>query len=166
MKAIFAGTFDPFTTGHRNVAERALSVFGALTIAVAADTGKKTASLSDRVKIAELSVPGLCGVEVVPFSGLLSDFVVASVNSGEKCVLVRGIRNTRDFEYERELCSVYRSLCGVDAAHFFTLPELMHVSSTTVRELAALGNIPNGYVVADAYSAVCDIYGGKTAAKR
>lgn len=155
MQAIFAGTFDPFTAGHRDIAERALRIFGAVTIAVAEDTGKITVPLSERVKIAELSVSDLKNIDVAPFKGLLSDFVAAR---GE-CVLIRGVRNARDYDYERDLCRVYKSMCGVDAVHLVASPEFGHVSSTVVRELAALGNVPHGYVVDNAYSAVMSVYG-------
>ena len=159
MKAIIAGTFDPFTAGHRNLVERALAVFGGAVVAVASDTGLRAAPLAVRVKIAELSVADLDGVTVVPFDGLLSEFLTAQ---GE-CVLVRGVRNTKDFEYERELAAVYRSLCGKDCVLLATAPELAHVSSTVVRELAALGVTDKleGYVAPAALDGVSAQYGNK-----
>lgn len=143
MKAVIAGTFDPFTTGHKNIVERALGIFGDVTIAVASDTGKNTASLDIRTEIARLSVLDLQNVSVEPFSGLLSDFLTAQ---GE-CVLVRGIRNVRDAEYERDLSRVYCSLCDKDTVVLFTDARFEHVSSSVVRELVALDAELDGYVV-------------------
>lgn len=160
MKAIIAGTFDPFTAGHRDLAERALDIFGDVTIAVASDTGKRAAPLAVRVNIAELSVSDLRGVKVTPFNGLLSDYLTAC----GQCVLVRGVRNVKDFEYERELAAVYRSLCGKDCVLLATAPELGHVSSTVVRELAALSVTDKlaAYVVPAALDGVLAQYGKKT----
>lgn len=159
MKAIIAGTFDPFTAGHRNLAARALSIFGSVIVAVASDTGKNAAPLAVRTEIAKLSVADLNGVSVIPFDGLLSDFLTAQ---GE-CVLVRGARNTKDFEYERELAAVYRSLCGKDSVLLATAPELGHISSTVVRELAALGvsDALAEYVAPAAIDCVLAQYGKK-----
>ena len=56
MKAIFAGTFDPFTAGHRDIAQRAAGVFGNVTVAVASDTGKTAQPLDVRLKIATESI--------------------------------------------------------------------------------------------------------------
>lgn len=155
MKAIFAGTFDPFTTGHRDIVLRAARTFGDVTVAVAENTGKNTAPIKDRVDIAEESVRDIAGATVTPFSGLLSDFVKAQGD----CILVRGVRNTRDLEYERDHCRIYASLCGVDAALFCTTQGFEHVSSTAVRELAALGGALDGYVVRDAMQRVISVYG-------
>lgn len=142
MKAIFAGTFDPFTTGHRDITERALAVFGVVTVAVARETGKSCLSAEERAHIAELAVSDLANVEVVVFDGLLSDFLV---ENGD-CVLVRGVRDCRDFEYERELAAVYKSLCGKDTMCLMTAAKFCHVSSSVVRELARLGGKLDGYV--------------------
>lgn len=143
MKAIFAGTFDPFTAGHRDITERALGVFGNVTVAVARETGKSCADVRERERIAKLAVGDLNGVTVTVFDGLLSDFLTANGD----CVSVRGARDCRDFEYERELAAVYKSLCGKETVVFMTAAELCHVSSTTVRELARLGGALKGYVV-------------------
>ncbi len=155
MKAIFAGTFDPFTVGHRDIAERAIKVFGNVTVAVAAG-GTARADIATRIKIAEISLGGVRGAEVVPFSGLLTDFVAAQQ---QKCVLVRGIRSVKDYEYERELDAVYKSLFAVDSVYFMTSPVLMHVSSTVVRELSKLGAPLDGYVVSSAADIISKNYG-------
>ena len=143
MKAIFAGTFDPFTTGHRNIAERAVRLFGNLTIAVASDTGKNTVSLLDRAEIVRIATLDMRAVAIEPFSGLLSDYLA---KNGD-CVLVRGVRGMRDTEYERDLSRVYKSLCGKDTVFLMTGAEFEHVSSTVVRELVSLGGDINGYVM-------------------
>ena len=146
MKAIFAGTFDPFTAGHRDITERALAVFGDVTVAVASDTGKTARPLDVRLNIAETATADLNGVTVETFSGLLSDYLA---KLGD-CVIVRGVRNSRD-----------RSLCGKDAVFFATSAEFEHVSSTTVRQLAELGGALDGYVVPCTVQAIIKHYGKK-----
>lgn len=148
--AIYAGTFDPFTSGHRDIAERALGIFGRLTVAVAADTGKNAAPLADRVRIAELSLDGLDGIDVVPFGGLLTEFMTEN----GKTVLVRGLRNAADFEYERGLCRIYKSLADVECVFLEAAAKYEHVSSTAVRQLVALGAPLGGYVEDGAAEAV------------
>lgn len=154
ITAIYAGTFDPFTAGHRDIAERALGIFGRLTVAVAEDTGKTAAPLDDRTRIAELSLSGLDGIEVVPFGGLLTEFAAGT----GKVVLVRGLRNALDFEYERELCRVYRSLGDVECVFIEADARYEHVSSTTVRRLAALGAPLDGYAVDRAVAQIKKLY--------
>lgn len=157
MKAIFAGTFDPFTTGHRNIAERAAAVFGNVTVAVASDTGKRTAPLGKRVKIAGAATASIAGAEVVPFDGLLSDFC----KKNAPCVLVRGVRSAIDLDYETAHTRVYNSLCGVQSVLFITDAEYAHVSSTVVRELASLGTPLDGYAVEGSQQIIAEIYGAK-----
>lgn len=155
MKAILAGTFDPFTLGHLDIAKRAKSLFDDVVIAVASDTGKDTVPLDVRTQIVRASVSGVDGITVEPFSGLLSDYLTAK---GE-CVLVRGIRNSRDMEYERDHARIYKSLCGKDAVCFITSAEYEHVSSTVVRELAALNGALDGYVADGAKDIITKYYG-------
>lgn len=155
MKAIMIGAFDPFTLGHRDIAQRALAVFGDLTVAVAEDTGKNTASLSDRQEIAKLATSDLNGVTVESFRGLASDYLAAQGG----CILVRGIRNSRDLEYECDHARIYKSLCGVDAVNFITAAEYGHISSSVVRELAGLGGALSGYVTPSTEKIIAEIYG-------
>lgn len=155
MKAIVAGTFDPFTSGHMDIVKRACAVFGEVTVAVAADTGKNALALEERVRIAKVATCDLSGVSVEPFFGLLSEYLTASGD----CVLVRGVRNSIDMEYERDHARIYRSLCGKDAVCFITSAEYEHVSSTVVRELAALGSPLKGYAVPQTEQLIKQLYG-------
>ncbi len=160
MNAVLAGAFDPFTAGHRDIVIRASKIFDGVTVAVAADTGKNTASLSDRVKIAELSVSDVDNVRVVPFHGLLSDFL----NANAPCVLIRGLRGEADTQYERDLCRIYGGQTESECVYLFSRAELEHVSSTAVRTLAALDAKLDGYVSPQAMEFVKSVYG--SAAKR
>lgn len=158
MKAIFAGTFDPFTSGHRNIAERAAAVFGNVTVAVAAVTGKNAAPLDVRIKIAEAALAGQSGACVQPFDGLLSDFC----KKNAPCVLVRGVRSAVDLDYETTHTRVYNSLCGVQSVLFITDTQYAHVSSTVVRELISLGAPLDGYVVSGTEKMIAEFYGAKS----
>ena len=79
-KAVFAGTFDPFTLGHLDVVKKASKTFDEIIIAVASvsDNKKCMFSLDKRIEIVKASVSGISGVKVVPFSGFLVDFMKAN----------------------------------------------------------------------------------------
>lgn len=157
MKAIFAGTFDPFTLGHRNIVERAAKLFDGVIIAVADDTGKNAAPLSVRTDIAKSAVADMANVAVESFCGLLSDYVMSKGD----CVLIRGVRNSNDLEYERDLTAVYKSLCGVESIILITDAAYGHVSSTVVRAVAALGGDISGYVVPSTTTQITKVYSKK-----
>lgn len=157
MKAVLAGTFDPFTAGHRELAVRASKIFDGVTVAVAADTGKTTAAIADRLRIAKASVSDVKNVEVVPFVGLLTRFL----DDNAPCVLLRGLRGVRDTEYERDLCRIYKGECKAECVYLFSSAELEHVSSTVVRQLAVLGGDISSYVSPTAAEIIKKVYGKK-----
>ena len=157
MKAIFAGTFDPFTLGHRNIAERAAKLFDSVIIAVAEDTGKRTAPLEARTEIVKAATSDIKNVTVASFVGLLSDYVKAQGD----CVLVRGVRSSIDLEYERDITTVYKSQCGVESVILIADATCSHVSSTVVRTIAALGGDISDYVVPSSLRQIQEIYGKK-----
>lgn len=141
--AVFAGSFDPFTLGHKDIVLRAAKLFDRIIVAVAEDTGKKTRLLADRKKIITLSLDEVENVEIASFSGLLTDFM----KERGLTVLIRGVRNAMDFDYESSLMGVYRSL--YKEIEFILLPsksELSHVSSTVVRELLKIGADTKDYL--------------------
>lgn len=157
MKAIFAGTFDPFTLGHRNIVERAASLFDGVIVAVANYTGKITAPIDVRTEIAKAATGDIHGVQVESFDGLLTDFA----KSKGECVLIRGVRNALDLEYERGLTEVYRSLGGIESLILITDAKFGHISSSVVRDIATLGGDVSGYIVPCTMQKIAEIYGKK-----
>ncbi len=147
-RAVFAGTFDPFTLGHYEIVERASKMFDTLFVAVADDHGKSARySLNQRLKIVELSLSGLENVKVVTFSGFLVDFMR---DNGIK-VIVRGLRNSTDFEYERNLFNVYHSQDDtIEGCYLMSGNEFSHISSSLVRRILDLGGDVSKYVKAEA----------------
>lgn len=153
--AVFAGSFDPFTLGHKDVVKRASKLFDEVVVAVALETGKNTRSADSRMKIVELSVQELANVRIVSFDGLLTDFM-KSIGSD---TLVRGVRNASDYDYEHNLLGVYRSL--YPEIEFVILPskaELNHISSTVVRQLCRLKAPVSGYVDTKVEESVRKLY--------
>lgn len=136
--AVYSGTFDPITLGHEDVARRASGLFDELIIAVAIAHHKKTRfSLKERLAMAAEAAERLPGcVRVLPFDGLIMDFCRAQ---GATAV-VRGIRNLTDFDYESQMAAMNRKLLpAVETVLLLPQAELQCISSTLVREIAALG---------------------------
>ena len=136
-RAVYAGTFDPITFGHLDVAARAAHVFDRLTLAVAEDPRKTLMfSTAERMELARGSVGDQSNVEVVPFSGLLVNWARAhGIHT-----LIRGLRAFSDFEYEFQMALTNRKLAP-DIETLFLMPneDFSYVSSSMVREIAALG---------------------------
>ena len=157
MKAIFAGTFDPFTRGHRDIVERAAMLFDSVIVAVAEDTGKVTAPLGIRTEIAKIATSDMSNVKVESFFGLLTDY---AKQQGD-CVLIRGVRNAIDLEYERDLTRVYKSMGGVESVIILSAADCSHVSSSVVRTAVALGGDISEFVVPNTVQKITEIYGKK-----
>ena len=148
-KAVFAGTFDPFTLGHYEIAERASKQFTTLYVAVADGNQAKTYryNIKKRVRIAQLSLGALKNVIVVPFRGFLVDFM----RENDIKVFVRGLRNAVDFDYERNLYNAYKSQDdSVEGGYFMASNEFAHVSASLVREILELGGDVSRYIVEEA----------------
>ena len=136
MKAVFPGTFDPFTVGHYDIVKRGLTFTDEIVIAVGVNELKHTLTdLDDRLKsIRELFAEDP-RVSVAAYDGLTTDF---ARKVGAQFIL-RGVRNISDFEYERNMADINRHLSGIETLLLFSSPELAYVSSSMVRELIHLG---------------------------
>lgn len=135
-KALFAGTFDPYTRGHHSIVERALSLFDKVVVAVGNNMGKKALlSPVERVEKIKSIYKDEPRVEVVLYDGLTMDFA----RSIQATALLRGVRSVKDFEYERELADVNLRVGGIETLLLFSEPEYASLSSTLVRELMAYG---------------------------
>lgn len=135
--ALFAGSFDPFTRGHEAVVEEALRLFDEVVIGVGDNVSKKgLLSVDDRCRLIEDVYADNERVRVAKYSTLTGDFA----REVGATVLVRGVRNTIDFEFERTIEATNRNLFPELTTVLLVTPaEYMHISSSTVRELLAFG---------------------------
>ena len=143
-KAIYPGTFDPVTNGHVDIISRAAHIFPELIVAVASNKAKRPfLDLETRIRLLEEAVGAIPGVRVVGFDVLLIDFVLQQ-NAG---IILRGLRAVSDFEYEFQLAGMNRKLSKQVETLFLTPSEnLMFISSTLVREIAALNGDVSQFV--------------------
>ena len=144
--AVYPGSFDPFTVGHLDIAERAGELFDELVIAVVHNPNKTPMfSLVDRVELVEqtLTEAGLSGIRLVALeSGLLVD-LCTDVGAD---VIVKGARSATDVEFEFLMAQINRELSGIETAILISAPELSHISSSLVRQLAQNGGDVRKYV--------------------
>ena len=137
VRVVFPGTFDPITMGHQDLIRRTTLLFGTVVVAVAQAHHKKTLfSLDERLEMVRAVMQPLDNVEVVPFDGLLRDFVVAQ----NARAVVRGVRSVTDFDYEAQLAGMNRAMAAELDTVFLTPDNgFQFISSTLVREISALG---------------------------
>jgi pantetheine-phosphate adenylyltransferase len=150
--AVYPGTFNPITNGHTDLVQRAARLFDRVIVAIAANPGKAPAfPLEQRVELAREILAGLPNVEVCSFDNLLVDFV----RQRGAAVILRGLRAVSDFEYEFQLASMNRQLAP-DIETVFLTPAEQHafVSSSLVREIAALGGDVSPFVHARVVAAL------------
>lgn len=141
--ALFAGSFDPFTIGHKSIVDRALPLFDRIIIGIGVNSSKKQwQSVEERLHTIKTLYSHEPRVTVASFSGLTAD---AARGLGAD-LLLRGVRSVADFEYERQLADINRNISGLESVLIYTLPELASVSSSMVRELASFGVDVSSYL--------------------
>ena len=135
--AIFPGSFDPFTRGHANIVEQALQLFDHVVIAIGDNVGKRSLlSLTNRLRLIRRLYENNPKVSCVAYSTLTGE-LAEEMGAG---VIIRGVRNSIDFEYERTMAQTNKRLFpGITTVILLTPPELNDVSSSTVRELLQFG---------------------------
>lgn len=142
--AIFPGSFDPPTLGHLDIIRRAARMFDELTVALLENTAKRPLlTLHDRAALLRTIATEFPNVKVAAFQGLLADFA-REAGAG---TIVRGIRGAADLDYERQMAETNRHLnAELDTIYLTPTPAVAHISSTLVREVAALGGSVRGLV--------------------
>ena len=141
--AIFPGTFDPFTIGHDALVRRALNIVDELYIAIGINTEKRTMlTLEERLERIAALYKDEPRIHVVSYEGLTTDF---AQSIGAKFI-IRGVRSTIDFEYERNIADINRMLTGIDTILLISEPEYAAISSSMVRELAHFGKDISKYL--------------------
>ncbi len=149
---VYPGTFDPITNGHADLVERAARMFDRIIVAVAYNPKKKPLlELDKRVELARIALGHLPNVEVVGFSTLLADFV----REQKANIILRGLRAVSDFEYEFQLANMNRVLAPNVESMFLTPAEkYSYISSTLVREIAALNGDVSHFVHPEVHKAL------------
>lgn len=142
--AMYPGTFDPITNGHHELVRRAARVFDRIVVAVAASPHKQPMfSLDERTRMAREVLADVPNVSVASYDGLTVEY---AAEHGLQAV-IRGLRAVSDFEYEFQLSSMNRHL-RADVETVFLCPDAAYtfISSTLVREVAALGGDVSSFV--------------------
>ena len=131
-KAIFPGTFDPFTLGHLDILKRSLSLFDHITVGVGRNNQKKTMfSEDERIEFIKNCFKDESRVKVMSYQGLTIDFC-KKVGAN---FIVRGIRNNGDFEFEKAIARTNRKLSKIETVFLLTSAKTSFISSSIVREL-------------------------------
>ena len=150
--AIFPGSFDPFTRGHAALVETALNLFDRIVIGIGNNTAKRgLLTVENRKRLIDDIYRGNDRVEARIYTGLTGEFA----EEVGACAIIRGVRNTTDFEYERTMEAtnprIYPALTPV---MLFTPAPVADIASSTVREVLSFGRsveefLPEGVDIAD-----------------
>lgn len=135
-RAIFPGTFDPFTIGHYSIVMRGLGIFDEIIVAVGVNQLKKTLfDVEKRLEIIDQAFKNEPRVKATSYDSLTVDFA----KSVDADYILRGIRSVSDFEYEHTIANTNRTLTGVETVILFTESEYSFISSTIIRDLISYG---------------------------
>ncbi len=149
-KALFPGSFDPFTSGHLNILERALTIFDTVVVAIGINHDKAYFyNVEQKINIIEQATKGLEGVKIIHYEGLTVD---ACKKLGIRHI-IRGVRNFMDFETEQSIADANRRIYPeIDTIIIPTAQEYSHISSSAVRDIIRHGGdtdtfMPKGVVL-------------------
>jgi pantetheine-phosphate adenylyltransferase len=136
MNAIYPGTFDPLTLGHEEIINRAAKISDNLLVAVAMNSSKPTMfALQDRLKLVEIITSRYPNVTFGSYEGLTVDFA----NANNIDVIIRGVRNSTDFNYESQIAQMNNTMNNASESIFFIASDpFKSVTSSLVREVINL----------------------------
>ncbi|MCS6985415.1 MAG: pantetheine-phosphate adenylyltransferase [Leptospiraceae bacterium] len=143
-KAIYPGSFDPFTNGHLDIVRRALRVVDHLTIAVLRNTSKRyLLSPEERVELIREVFQHEENIEVMTFEGLLAEFC----RQRDTKLVIRGLRAVSDFDYEHAIFLMNSKLLeGLETIFLMSSSEHSFISSSIVKEVSSLGGVVDDQV--------------------
>ncbi len=142
--AVFPGSFDPVTLGHVDIIRRAAACFDRLVVCVMVNSEKKPMfTAQERMGMLRAAVADIPNAEVDSWDGLLADYAARCGAS----VLVKGVRNASDFDWEYQLAAINRGLCPtLETVLLPARSDYQHFSSTMVREMIRYGQPMERYV--------------------
>ncbi len=141
--ALFPGSFDPFTKGHADIALRGSQIFDEVVIGIGSNTSKKRFfDLDIMIHCMKQSFASHTNIRVEAFQGLTAAF---AQKIGAR-YLLRGLRNTTDFEYENTIAQVNQKIGKLETVLLITSPEYAYISSTIVRDIYKYGENIDEYL--------------------
>lgn len=151
-KAIYPGSFDPFTSGHLDIVRKASDLFDEVYVVIGVNTKKHRTYDSDKMKKAiemTISEKGLSNVIVEVYEGLVAEY------ARDKGIqyMIRGLRNNMDYNYEENIASVNK-LIYPEIEYIYFRAENVAVSSSMVRELRSFGRDVSVYVPSPVYEII------------
>lgn len=142
-RCVCPGSFDPVTIGHLDVISRASALYDEVVVAVLVNASKQGLFTTDeRMDLLRQCTQQYGNVQVDSFSGLLVDFC----REREIAVALKGLRAVSDFEYELQMAQLNNRLSGLETLFVATAPQCSFLSSSLVKEVAALGGDISGLV--------------------
>lgn len=140
---VYPGTFDPLTLGHQDVVNRVAAHHESVVVAISDSRTNTLFTMAERVDMAKAILVGLPNVRVMSFSGLVTDFA-RDIGAN---LIVRGLRDASDFDYERRMASLNRILQPTIDTHFI-IPDdrYQSITGTLVREIAMMGGDVRAFV--------------------
>ena len=131
-KALFPGSFDPYTKGHEYILNKSLEIFDEITIGIGVNSEKKYVfDLEKRLAHITHLYSENANVKVQIYEGLTVTFCEEIKASH----IVRGIRNSQDYEYEKSIAQMNKSLSGIETVFLLTKENLSAINSSIVREI-------------------------------
>ncbi len=147
--ALYPGSFDPLTLGHIDIARRAFALADTLVVAIGTHHGKvPVLDVSTRMALVEAEMAPLAAaaggrINVVTFDGL----VVEAARTAKATLLIRGVRNVTDFDYEMRMSQMNRALDeGIETVFLAAGSDVGFISSTLVRQISAMGGDVSAFV--------------------
>ena len=135
-KAVFPGSFDPITLGHKDIIERALPLFDEIIIAIGINDKKEYMfPLEDRVRFIEKTFENELKIKVTTYKGLTVEYC----KEVDASFILRGLRNPADFEFEKAIAQTNRKLSGIDTVFLLTSLDTSFISSSIVRDVLKNG---------------------------
>ncbi|WP_409022400.1 pantetheine-phosphate adenylyltransferase [Dellaglioa sp. P0083] len=143
MNAVFPGSFDPLTNGHLDIIVRSSQIFDKVIVAVMTNTKKKSLfTANEKVDLISEAIFSLANVEVVSVE---SDLTINLMHQLDAKIIIRSVRNNRDFEYEKDIALMNKELDEtVETVLMLANPKYAHISSSLMKEIFKFdGDISN-----------------------
>ena len=157
MNAMYPGTFDPLTLGHEEIINRAAKLFDNLLVAVAVNSSKPTMfNLQDRLRLVEIVSSRYPNVTFSSYEGLTIDFA----NTNNINVIVRGARNSTDFNYESQISQMNNTMdSALESIFFIATDPFKSITSSLVRQVIDLNGDYSKFISKDVANHLVKING-------